>query len=111
MDLEKLIDLANPKIKTKGPFNQREKKDEFYWSSMWRKMSRNAKRRDHNECQVCRGQGKVSTSKLIAHHVNPIEFYPEHATDMNNIITVCDYHHKVIHKKIISQECEDEEWW
>lgn len=91
-------------------FSNQEVKNNFYWSNDWRKLSKEIIKRDHNECIVCKSNGKVSLDKLIVHHIYPIEQYPMLRLNKNNLITVCLSCHNGIHYKNNKNKWDDE-WW
>ncbi|MGF3066631.1 HNH endonuclease [Facklamia sp. P12950] len=111
--LKELQRLARPDLPT-----QEIDKNQFYWSSAWRKLSRRIKQRDNNECQVCKSQGKVTLGSnkkngkiLIVHHIKPIEFYPSLRLDEDNLLTVCIDCHNAIHFTSSESIEWDDEWW
>lgn len=47
-------------------------------------------------CQVC---GNIGTNgHLEVHHIMPLSKYPELACDENNMITMCQQHHRKYHE-------------
>lgn len=79
-----------------------EQKRMFYNSMVWRNLRKLVRQRDNNECMQCRREGKVfidtgelnkkGTRKkiaLIIHHKKELEDYPELATDISNLETLC----------------------
>lgn len=54
----------------------RGKKDIFYNSYEWRKLSAEVRKEHHNECLRCAEKGKCSPSE-IAHHVKPLRQFPD----------------------------------
>ena len=62
----------------------REERNQFYNSSEWRTIRRQALKRDHYECVWCRDEGKVTTNNLEVDHIKELEFYPEYALDIDN---------------------------
>lgn len=105
--LETLINKAK-KITSNTEYQSKAKRNEFYWSSDWRKMKRKVLARDHVECQVCKHQGKVTTDNLLVHHILTLEYYPSERLNEDNLITVCHACHNKIHG-LTSQY--DDEWW
>lgn len=102
-------------------------KKTFYNSNAWRGVNglRNqALKRDNYECQECKRQGRVhidsektpgerKTIELNVHHIKEIEFYPELALQLNNLETLCLFHHNLIHeKKFVKKKpvWNDEKW-
>lgn len=104
--LTELHTLANPKLPT---LMQQVERDQFYNSQTWRTKRRAIVARDNKECQVCKSQGKVTLSGLIAHHIRPIEFYPDEKLEDSNLLTVCLQCHNSIHHGGGGEEYD--EWW
>lgn len=85
-------------------------KKAFYNSMPWRRLREEAKKRDNYECQECKRQGFVNVDSikepgkrkkiaLNVHHIKDIEEHPELALVLDNLETVCLYHHNLIHDK------------
>ncbi|WHQ80658.1 HNH endonuclease [Ligilactobacillus animalis] len=73
----------------------KEQRKEFYHSVEWQRLREQALLRDHYECQWCKANGKVSEGVLEVDHIKDIEHYPESATDLANLRTLCkDCHNK-----------------
>lgn len=100
-------------------------KKKFYKSGDWLRLRQKALIRDNHECQECKREGKVHLDsikkegerKAIAlnvHHKKEIEFHPEEALNLDNLETLCLYHHNLIHDKGFSSEksrkWNDEKW-
>lgn len=65
---------------------------EFYSSGDWRELRRLVLERDRYECVWCRSEGKVTTDKhsvLEVDHIMELEYYPEEATNIDNLRTLC----------------------
>lgn len=114
---------------TKEQYGTEQNKKRFYTGPKWYKGTREAVlERDNYECQLCKREGKVTTDSikqhgikkkptLNVHHIMELEYYPEHAYDMENLITVCIACHNKIHNR---HECQfkrsqnkwaDDEMW
>lgn len=84
-------------------------KDRFRSSSAWQKKRTAIKQRDHYLCQVC-VTGEYDTfnqftySDLEVHHIEPIDSDFDRRFDDDNLITLCDYHHKMADKGIIPKK-------
>ncbi|MFS0822163.1 HNH endonuclease [Bacillus sp. 1P02SD] len=99
-------------------------KKAFYNSTSWRKLRKQALRRDNYECQECKRQGLVHVDsekeegkrksiELNVHHIMEIEDYPELALVLSNLETLCLHHHNVIHDKVFTPKeikWDDERW-
>ncbi|WP_121603786.1 HNH endonuclease [Virgibacillus sp. Bac332] len=109
-----------------------QQKKSFYNSNAWRGpngLRIQALERDNYECQQCKREGKVTTDsiqeegkhkeiKLNVDHKYPIEFYPKLALVLENLETLCVYHHNVkegrtmdkIRPKSKKKKWDDERW-
>ena|SRR5690625_3914508 len=99
-------------------------KKKFYNSTAWRKLRQAALKRDNFECQECKRQGFVhvdsekvegerKTIELNVHHKKEIETHPELALKLDNLETLCLYHHNLIHEKPFKRKknkWNDEKW-
>lgn len=93
-------------------YKTKEQKRIFYNSMAWRRLRDMVRKRDNNECQVCKREGKVfidtnernKTGKrkkiaLVVHHIKELEDYPELALDINNLETCCVHCHNKTHDR------------
>lgn len=93
----------------------------FYKSSEWRKLRREAMKRDHYECVWCAKEGKVSTNQVLeVDHIKELEYYPEYALDIDNLRTLCKDCHNKRHERFNYRKNKHqnkyssvsmEEWW
>lgn len=103
-----------------------EQKRKFYRSKVWvgkEGLREQALKRDNYECQWCKRDGKVTvedvedeeSAPLEIDHIKEIEFYPELADDLDNLRTLCKYHHNVRHNRFDGKATkeiiwDDEKW-
>lgn len=104
-----------------------EQKAKFYSNNAWRGVNglRNqALKRDKYECQECKRQGRVHLDSvkvegerkkiaLNVHHIKEIEIHPELALKLDNLETLCLFHHNLVHEKKFVQKkpkWQDERW-
>ncbi|MGV3010030.1 HNH endonuclease [Streptococcus thoraltensis] len=71
----------------------------FYQSIKWRRLRLEVLERDHYECLWCKDDGKVTTTDLEVDHIKELEYYPELALDIDNLRTLCKYHHNMRHER------------
>lgn len=68
----------------------------FYWALK-------VKIRDKHLCQICLAleidPPSVKERNLTAHHIFPLDLFPELMFFVENGITLCDMHHKSLHTK------------
>lgn len=102
------------------------KKKSFYNSGDWNRLRQQALERDNYECQECKRQGLVHVDsikekgkrksvELNVHHIKEIEDHPELALELDNLETLCIYHHNQVHGKGFKPQKEnkwahDERW-
>lgn len=79
-------------------------KKSFYNSTAWKQLRLQALERDNNECQHCKAEGKKKEVILNVDHKYPIELYPKLALVLDNLQTLCIYHHNVKEGRIFKQK-------
>lgn len=80
--------------------NQRNENRKFYMRAKWRKTRQLALVRDHFECVHCKKEGKLTLNQqqsLEVDHIIPLEENPELAYELNNLQSLCKYHHNLKH--------------
>lgn len=93
----------------------------FYTSRTWRRKRKEIIKRDNNECQICKANGKAATGTkeepLIVHHIKELKDRPDLCLTDSNLLTVCnDCHENVCHPKRLGKYQEkkgftNEERW
>ena len=83
--------------------------DRFRRTNRWQKKREEIKKRDLNLCQICirelyNTRNKYNTKDLSVHHNVPINENYDKRLDNDNLLTVCDYHHKMCEKGEISRK-------
>lgn len=83
--------------------------DKFRWTSKWQNKREEIKQRDLYLCQICIRElydtvYKYNTEELEVHHNIPINEDYNKRLDNNNLITVCDMHHKMCDRGEIPRE-------
>ena len=74
--------------------------DKFRWTRIWQKKREEIKKRDLYLCQICIRElyntvTKYNTEELSVHHNIPINEDYNKRLDNDDLLTVCDYHHKM----------------
>lgn len=82
--------------------------DKFRWTSIWQRKREEIKKRDLYLCQICIRElyntiTKYNTEELSVHHNIPISVEYNKRLDNSNLLTVCDYHHKMCDRGEISR--------
>lgn len=102
-------------------FKDKSERRRFYKSNAWRGVNgvRNqVVKRDNNECQWCKRDGLVTTSEMgtleVDHIIELEQCTYAQAIDLNNLRTLCSYHHNVRHNRFDGnanyKKWEDERW-
>lgn len=92
-------------------------KKKFYDDIDWKNLSKIVLKRDNNECQECKKEGKLTIKqhkkKLDVHHKKELEEHPELAYEINNLETVCVHHHNILDNKVFirKEKFINEERW
>ena len=86
---------------------KRYEKDVFRSSYTWQKKAKEIKERDNYLCQLClrgyRGtRSRINNTRLSVHHAVPLKQDYELRLENENLITVCDIHHELLEKGVIS---------
>jgi len=77
--------------------------------------------RDNYECVECRREGKVTADsvkvdgkpkaiKLNVDHIYPVEHYPKLALVLDNLQTLCVYHHNVKEGRVFGRSNKKKKW-
>ena len=105
-------------------FKEHSERRRFYKSTIWRGVNgiRNqVVKRDNNECVWCKRDGLVTSKEmktLEVDHIKELEHCTyEEAIDLNNLRTLCRYHHNKRHNRFIDNRyapvnkwAHDEKW-
>lgn len=68
----------------------------FYHTKPWRLVRAERLKLDHNECQVCKAEGRHRRASTV-HHLKHVRDYPSLALTLNNTETICREHHNIEH--------------
>ena len=76
------------------------KANKFRKTKIWTKKSLEIRQRDRNLCVVCMNNlyhtiFQYNYDKLEVHHITPINEDYNKRLDNDNLITLCNYHHKM----------------
>ena len=74
------------------------REDKFYNSRRWRKLAKQVKARDDDECQQCKDRGYVGPAECV-HHKIEIKDKPMMALTKSNLTALCLKCHNIIHEK------------
>ncbi len=89
--------------------SRRTEQDRFRFTSAWQQKRDEIKERDRYLCQIClrnlyRTIKRFNSDNLSVHHINKLnEAYDQRLND-NNLITLCEYHHKLADEGLIPKE-------
>lgn len=89
--------------------------DKFYKNKDWLIKRAEALKRDNNECQMCKANGKVTIAQCV-HHKKHLKDHPELALDINNLKSLCNACHNSVHpekqfKQRVKPKIDIEERW
>lgn len=88
--------------------------NKFYKTYKWQQKRKEILNRDNYECQVCKSKGRFHIGECV-HHKKELKLYPELAMDNDNLITLCNRCHNLIHEKHLNRKKEkriiSEERW
>ena len=68
----------------------------FYTSTPWLHKREDILRRDNFECQMCKKRGKFHVAETV-HHIKHLKEYPSLALDDDNLISLCNACHNIVH--------------
>ena len=85
------------------------KEDKFRKTNAWTKKSIEIRQRDRYLCRVCEANlyntiNQFNYDKLEVHHIIPVNEDYDKRLDNDNLITLCNYHHKMAEAGQISRE-------
>ncbi len=89
---ENLICPMKPKHKYKNKADKTAFK--FRSSGLWKKKREEIKERDKYLCRYCLSKNILTYVYTEVHHITPIEEDYDLRLDNDNLITLCDTHHK-----------------
>ena len=83
--------------------------DKFRWSKAWQHKRKYINQRDKYLCQVCireryNTQLKYNFNELEVHHITPIVDDWHRRLDDDNLISICNYHHKMAERGEIPKQ-------
>lgn len=85
------------------------KADRFRKSKGWTNKSIEIRQRDRYLCRVCEANlyntiRQYNSSKLEVHHIIPVNEDYDKRLDNDNLITLCNYHHKLAEENYIPRD-------
>ncbi|AXQ79776.1 HNH endonuclease [Streptococcus chenjunshii] len=86
-----------------------ESRHQFYQSTAWKRLRQRALERDHYECLWCKREGRVTASALEVDHVAELEHHPDKALELENLRTLCKYHHNMRHERFQFKRTKEKE--
>lgn len=91
------------KVATRNTTELQRKENKFYTSYQWIKLTNEIKKDNLYWCKICRELGEVGVIDEV-HHIVPIRKDWSKRLDWNNLIPLCNKHHKHLHNKNIINE-------
>lgn len=80
----------NKVVRNRNPIKAEQNR--FYHSKQWKDMRLIVLKRDYSLCRYCKALGKVKEGNVID-HVLPVERFPDHMKDLQNLVTCCQECH------------------
>ena len=96
-------------FKTYRKKEKNSKADKFRKTKAWTNKSLEIRQRDKHLCKVCLNNlyntiYLYNYDKLEVHHITPVEEDYNKRLDNDNLITLCNYHHKLAERGDIPRE-------
>ena len=76
-----------------------EKETKFYNTNEWNRVRKVALARDYGLCQRCMNKGITRLADMV-HHIEPLKENWDKRLNIDNLQSLCDSCHKIIHKEI-----------
>ena len=70
----------------------------FYKSKEWMSLRQKALKRDNNECQLCKADGKYHAAECV-HHIKEVKLFPLLALTLSNLQSLCNKCHNKVHDR------------
>lgn len=92
--------------KRPGRIKKRYEKEAFRSTAEWQRKAEEIKERDHYLCQICfrdayNTMNRLNSMKLSVHHARPLKEAYDMRLDDDNLLTICEKHHKMADAGII----------
>lgn len=89
--------------------NRRSEQDRFRYTSAWQQKRDEIKERDRYLCQICLRNlydtvRQFNSEQLSVHHANKLNENYEQRLDNDNLLTLCERHHKMADDGTIPKE-------
>lgn len=78
--------------------------DKLRHTHAWRKKAEEIKESSQYLCEVCRAHGIYTYDDLETHHITKIRDDPSQVLDNNNLICLCQFHHRQADNGILSKD-------
>ena len=88
---------------------EQDNQKKFYKWKEWKVVRAYCLKRDHNECQICKRNGKQSRATTV-HHVKHVIDNPLKALDSNNCESICNRCHNKEHPEKLGQHTKKKFW-
>ena len=85
-------------------YNKSQKYNDIIKSNRWKKLSALIKSLDNHECLICKDCDLISPKVLEVHHIEKVMNNFEKSFEIDNLISLCIYHHKQAEQGLISKQ-------
>lgn len=72
--------------------------------NVWANKSREIRNKAKGLCEVCKAEGDLTYKLLEVHHIEKIKDNPTKWLDNDNLICLCNYHHRLADANEIDKE-------
>ncbi len=92
------VNAAKKKWKIENNYKRprNSKVEKFYSSKQWQQLREYIKARDNYLCQDCLKEGRITIANQV-HHIEPILKAWDKRFDEDNLVSLCNEHHKLRH--------------
>lgn len=92
------VNAAKKKWKIENNYKRprNSKVEKFYSSKQWQQLREYIKARDNYLCQDCLKEGRITIANQV-HHIEPILKDWDKRFDEDNLVSLCNEHHKLRH--------------
>ena len=81
-----------------GDIHKNEQQRKLRSKYIWTKKSREVRDKANYLCEVCRDQGKIVYDSVEVHHILPLRGHQDLFLENENLICLCQEHHKQAEK-------------
>ena len=87
--------------------------EKFYWTYAWKKLRKQRRELDNQECQRCKRKGRYSPAEVV-HHIQRVDKAPHLALTITNVESLCSACHNAVHPEKLggyTESYDNQEMW